>query len=279
MNRHSLNMEKRREFINKHKSLPEDLFDFYKKLFDAQESAYEKLPDNMTDFLPVNTDFPPYLIKEKIKLSDEIVGQLEVLLGDIIEIVSRVNPGMDFSSLKEAFNEFAGEAVVKLLLHDFQYFENKAAELRLDLPELLFMIHNVFKPFLVKGREEAPSVPDKEDWLKGNCPYCGYMPGFSKIVESGENKRVLHCSLCECEWAFPRMQCHICGNTDHDTLGFFEYEDAPDYRAYYCDKCRNYIKSVRIPKMREEAGYDLTVEDIITGFIDSTMIGKEYNRN
>jgi hypothetical protein len=30
--------------------------------------------------------------------------------------------------------------------------------------------------------------------------------------------------------------------------------------------------------LKEEAGYDLAVEDVVTGFLDSTMISKNYNR-
>lgn len=254
------------------------MIDFYIKLYGAQEKAYESFPCDLNDFFPVNRDNPPFLIKENIKLNEDIISKLNLLLTDIADIVSKTNPGMDFSLLVNSFSGIANESLIKLLLHDFDYFEEKASECRLDISEFIFMLHNTFKPLLIKARISAGLSVKKEDWLNEVCPFCGYMPDFSKIVEAKDNMRKLHCSLCEEEWEFPRLKCHACGNTEQETLGFYEFEDNPDYRVYYCEKCKNYIKSVRIPKLKEESGYDLTIEDIATGFLDSTMINKNYNR-
>lgn len=279
MKKHSLSIEKKRDFIVKHKSLSEEMINFYTKLYIAQEKAYDGLPENMEDCFPLNSDNLPFLKTENIRLNGEIISTLSLLVNDIAEIVNSANPGMNFKSIVESFREIAEEALVKFLEHDFDYFDEKASGYRLDISELIFIIHNTFKPLLVKVRKNSGVSVNKEDWLKKECPFCGYMPDFSKIVESKDNLRKLHCSLCEDEWEFPRLKCHACENSDQETLGFYEFEDNPDYRVYYCDKCKNYIKSVRIPKLNEESGYDLTVEDIATGFLDSTMISKNYNRS
>lgn len=279
MKKHSLNIEKKKDFIIKNGSLPEEMAGFYKDLYTAQEKAYDSFPDDLDDLFPVNSDTHPFLEAESVGLSEEIISSLALLLEEIAEIIGRTNPGMDFSLMISSFSEKAGESLVKFLQHDFDYFDELASEYRLDISELIFMIHNVFKPLLVRARIASGLSVKKDDWLEGSCPFCGYMPDFSKIVESRENTRKLHCSLCEEEWDFPRLKCHSCGNDEQASLGFFEYEDNPDYRVYYCDKCRSYIKSVRIPKLKEESEYDLTVEDIVTGFLDSTMISKNYNRS
>jgi formate dehydrogenase maturation protein FdhE len=279
MKKHSLSILKKRDFIMKHKSLSEEMINFYTKLYIAQEKAYDGLPENMEDCFPLNSDNLPFLKTESIRLSEEIISTLSLLVNDIAEIVNSANPGMNFKSIVESFRGIAEEALIKFLEHDFDYFDEKASGYRLDISELIFIIHNTFKPLLIKVRINSRVSVNKEDWLKKECPFCGYMPDFSKIVESKDNLRKLHCSFCEDEWEFPRLKCHSCENSDQKTLGFYEFEDNPDYRVYYCDKCKNYIKSVRIPKLNEESGYDLTVEDIATGFLDSTMISKNYNRS
>lgn len=279
MKKHSLNIEKKRDFIIKHNSLPKEMINFYRKLYEAQENAYDSLPENMSNLFPLNSDNPPFLIIDNIRLNSEIVTDLTLLMKEIADIVTGTNPGMDFRILAESFSGTAEESLIKFLEHDLDYFEEKASIYRLDISELIFMIHNVFKPLLIKARISSGLTVKREEWLERECPFCGYIPDFSKIVESKDNMRKLHCSLCEEEWEFPRLKCHACGNEEQDTLGFFEFEDNPDYRVYYCDKCKSYIKSIRIPKLKEESGCDLAVEDVVTGFLDSTMISKNYNRS
>jgi len=279
MKKHSSGIEKKRDFIIKHKSLTEEMISFYVKLYAAQEKAYESLPDDINKLFPLNSGKPPFLQIENATLSTEIVANLSLLLKELSEIVSDSNPGMNFDILIKSFSGIAEESFIKFLQQDFDYFEEKASEYRIDISELIFMIHNVFKPLLVKVRITSGLSVKRDQWLEQDCPFCGYMPDFSKIVEAKDNMRKLHCSLCEEEWEFPRLKCHACGNDDQDTLGYYEFEDNPDYRVYYCDKCKSYIKSIRIPKLKEEAGYDLAVEDVVTGFLDSTMMNKNYSRS
>jgi len=279
MKKHSLSIEKKRDFIKKHNSLPEEMIKFYAKLYTAQEKAYDSFPENLNKLFPLNADTPPFLKIENITLSIDVISSLANLIKEMADIVSGANPGMDFTLLLEGFSMTAEESLIKFLEHDFGYFEEKASVYRLDVSELIFMIHNVYKPLLIKARISTGLSVKRDEWLEKECPFCGYMPDISKLVESKDNMRKLHCSLCEEEWEFPRLKCHACGNDEQDTLGFFEFEDNPDYRVYYCDKCKSYIKSIRIPKLKEEAGYDLAVEDVITGFLDSTMISKNYNRS
>lgn len=279
MKKHSEYIEKKSDFIKKHDSLSDDLFSFYKEIFTAQEKAFGKLQDNSGGGLPVRNDNPPFLKPESINLSEEIISILKDLIDEISGIVVKTNPGMDFTALTDAFTDMAEESAVKLLSHDYDFFEKRATDMKLDISELLFMIHNTLKPLLVKWRVDAGLTADKEEWAEGRCPFCGYLPDFSKIIESKENMRKLHCSLCEEEWEFPRLKCHSCGTDEQESLGYYEFEDDAGYRVYYCDQCKSYIKSLSIPKLREDSGFDLAVEDVITGFLDSTMMSKGYSRD
>lgn len=279
MKKHSISIQKKRDFIAKHRSLPENVVVFYTKLFTAQESSFDILQQKEFKVSASGENSYPFIEPDNLRLEDDVVGELAALLDKISEIIIENNPGMDFSLLAASFKDVAGEALVKFLQHDFDYFESKASVFRLDVSELIFMLHNVFRPLMNRARLAADFKVNREEWLEGYCPFCGYIPDFAKIVESKDNMRKLHCSLCEFEWEFPRLQCHSCGTDDQSVLGFFEYEDDPDYRIYYCDSCRSYIKSIRIPKLKEESSADLAVEDVITGFLDATMMEKNYNRS
>ncbi len=279
MKSHSIYFENKNDFISKNKSLSDEHVAFYKSLFSAQEKASGMFPENIKDQFPVNPAAVPFLQADDIRLNDEILDTLSLLLDDITESIVQINPGLDFNLLKKSFSSSAQDMIRHLVKKDYDYFTALGMEWRIDTTELLFVIHNVFKPLLVKARIEANLSIDKENWQEGECPFCGYLPDFSKLVESKNNLRKLHCSLCENEWEFPRLKCHSCGTDEQTMLGFFEYEDNPEYRVYYCDKCRNYLKAIHIPKLRDESGFDLAVEDIITGFLDSTMMNKNYNRS
>ncbi len=278
MKKHSISIQKKRDFITKHRSLSEGMVVFYTKLFSAQENTFDTLPGNPLNISASAKDSLPYINPESVRFEAAVVEELVLLLDSISGIIKETNPGMDFSLLTSSFKDIACEALTKFLLHDFDYFDRMASGFRLDLSELVFMLHNVFKPLMIRSRLGADFRLSREEWLENHCPFCGYMPDFSMIVESNDNVRKLHCSLCECEWEFPRLQCHSCGTVDQASLGFFEYEDDPDYRVYYCDTCRSYIKSIRIPRLKEESSVDLAVEDVITGFLDATMMEKNYNR-
>lgn len=278
MMKHSDYLKRKQSLVLENGSLSPELLDFYMKIFLAQEEFILQ-----TSGLPVYSEkfrsgAYQALSSDGVKLDDEIKSHLFNLMIKISEIITGSNPGMDFSDLKLNFKNDAEAFLRGLLKQDFSFLETKAKENHLALDEFIFLIHNIFKPFMVTLKEKSDIKIDKEDWLEGTCPFCGYLPDMSKIVESKENRRILHCAICECEWEFPRLLCPACGCKDQEMHGFFEYEDNSLYRVYYCDECRHYIKSVRIPKLQEESKFDLTVEDIITNFLDASMINKGYKR-
>ena len=255
-----------------------ELFDFYMDIFLAQEeftSGIGELPEYAEYF---RDGMFPVLAVENIVLGDKAKSLIFNLLVKLSEIISKVNSGMDLSTLLENFKNDADAILRGLLQQDYSFLEKKGVECRLALDEFIFIIHNAFKPFLSALREKSGKKPSREDWMESDCPFCGYLPDMSKIVELKENQRHLHCALCENDWEFPRLVCPSCGCSDQTKHGFFEYVDNDLLRVYYCDECKHYIKNIRIPKLKEDSSFDLAVEDIVTSFLDATMIDKGYKR-
>ena len=255
-----------------------ELIGFYTEIFLAQEDFRLKTGELAEYSGNCKTDIFPVLIPDDIVIDDHIKARLLKLVEKLTEIISCTNTGMDFSLFTGKFSDDADLLLAGLLKQDYALLEKKGLESHLALDEFIFLVHNTFKPFLVSLREKFAVKPEKGEWLESNCPFCGYLPDMSKIVESKENQRHLHCAICENEWEFPRLVCPACGCGDQSKHGFFEFEDNNIYRVYYCDECRHYIKSIRIPKLKEESGFDLAVEDIITGFLDASMFEKGYKR-
>lgn len=278
MTGHSEYLKKKHNSAAENNSMTDGMFDFYREIYLAQEKCTFS-PDTISgykDFLRSNE--LPYLSVDEIVLDDEIKSVFFRLLVNLTDIISISNPGMEFSHLKENFEKDADELFKGLLKQDYSLLEEKGRKNHLALDEFIFVIHNVFKPFLVELGKQADLSLDREDWSENRCPFCGYLPDMSKIVESKDNRKYLHCSICESEWEFPRLVCPACGCDDQTKNGFFEYADNDIYRVYYCDECRHYVKNIRIPKLKEESSYDLAVEDVLTSFLDSSMIEKGYKR-
>ncbi len=278
MKKHSEYLISKKDSIIKNGSMTAELFKFYSGIFTAQEEFAAHCGDLSRYSENFKKETFPVLDTDSIVLEEETKVQLSDLMVRLADLISGVNPGMDFSELKKNFTADADNFLRALLNQDYTLLEKKGVENRLALDEFIFVIHNVFKPFMTALRITTDIKPGKEEWLESSCFFCGYLPDMSKIVESKENQRHLHCSICENEWEFPRLVCPACGCSDQSKHGFFEYEENNIYRAYYCDECKHYIKSVRIPKLKEESTFDLSVEDIITNFLDAGMIEKGYKR-
>jgi formate dehydrogenase accessory protein FdhE len=278
MIKHSEYLSHKKDLVSAKDLMDQDLYDLYMKIFLAQEEFSSKcgiLPEQYKKF---ETEILPALHIDDIILDDNLKSLLEKLLSDLAAVISEVNPGMNFSYLKDNFKSDADSLLHGLVQLDYPLLEKKATENKLALDEFIFVIHNVFKPLMVKMREGFNRKISKEDWIEGICPFCGYLPDISKIVESKENQRHLHCAICENEWEFPRLLCPVCGCDEQAKHGYFEFEDNNLYRVYYCSECMHYIKNLRVPKLSEDSKFDLAVEDIITSFLDASMIEKGYKR-
>jgi FdhE protein len=86
--------------------------------------------------------------------------------------------------------------------------------------------------------------PTREQWQRTYCPFCGAIPLLAQIVvEDGSSRRSLCCGLCGVRWAFSRIGCPFCGNTDPETLDVLEIDGEPRVRLDHCGDCRGYLKT------------------------------------
>ena len=100
------------------------------------------------------------------------------------------------------------------------------------------------------GREirGAPRGADQR-----HCPSCGGAPQLSYFGISGEAlvaaPRHLLCYRCGESWVYPRMVCAGCGSEDTAALPIFADTDLfPNVRADACEKCRQYLLTIELPK-------------------------------
>ncbi len=106
---------------------------------------------------------------------------------------------------------------------------------------------------------------DNSSWHHGYCPICGGLPSIAEL-HGKEGEKILHCGLCRNSWAFRRLTCVHCGNSDQKTLAYFTAEGEVGYRVDICHGCDGYIKVVDSRERGEEL--ILEVEDIATLHLD-----------
>jgi formate dehydrogenase accessory protein FdhE len=114
------------------------------------------------------------------------------------------------------------------------------------------------------------------------CPSCGGLPQLAIFGETGEAlvtpQRRLVCSRCATEWAYPRMTCVSCRETDGGVMPLIANESRlPHLRADTCDTCRAYLITVdlrkeprAVPLVDEIAGLPLDLEASERGYAKIT---------
>ena len=279
--KHSEYFESVKDEIVKKGFLTKEISGLYMSLFLYQEKYIEKYNDMSGNVKFLNKDKLPLINSKKIKFSSEERSRLLDALKELTGAIKKDHKGLNFSYLLESLkinSEYCKDLVEYLLTGNFEKLHAMSKEFKIGIEELIFLLINWLKPYLISLRKQYPDTIDTKEWLKPNCPVCGYYPDISKIIESKDNIRIMHCGLCESEWHYPRVMCAICENNDMDSLGYLVHEDEALYRIDYCDGCKGYIKTIRIPGKDEEGRYDLTVENIITNFLDASAIEMGYNR-
>jgi len=279
MNRkHSEYLEKVKKDVVESGFLTDELISFYNTVFEYQESVEF---EEKSGFSFIKTDSFPAIDMDSIKFSAETKSRLFESLKNFIEIIKKSQDGLKFDLFLDAFDgdKPAYEESLKLLLNrDPEKIKGVADELKIGADEYIFIVLNWLKPYFTGMREDLFKDADTSEWLGPVCPFCGYYPDMAKIVADKENQRVLHCGFCENEWKYKRIACTVCENENSDSLGYLTTEDDSRYRVDFCDECKGYIKTIRIPKLVEESRYDLTVENIITTYLDASAINLGYNR-
>lgn len=254
---------------------------FYRSLYSYQNSFYQKFCT-----LPIPADFIdgselPLIRFNNISLPENMRSLLIEGIHELITLVGEFNQGMNFKKLSDHLSDGIAlkEEIQALIEKNHSQITEGARMTDLDTDEFVFILINAVKPLFITLMEHFQERINDEQWYRADCPFCGYYPDMSMIVDSEGGKRYLHCALCEMTWVYKRIGCTICGNEDGKTLGYFVHTDEETpYRIDYCEKCKGYIKTLRVPKFSETAQFDLTVENIITLNLDHAAIHNGFSR-
>ncbi len=261
---------------------PADVVEFYQSLFDYQEKWTREFAGHGY-FTPIKISGVPLISKDNFILPVMMQCSSTDSLKELMEIIMKFQSGLDFSLLHSGPDYIAqlDRSVKYFLSRDIDGLTLEARERNIDLEGYIFIIANWIKPMiaaLYEALQKEGKIADLSQWGESTCPVCGYLPDMSKIVASKDNTRVLHCGLCEHEWSYKRISCTVCGNEDHETLGYYIYDDDPLYRFDFCAACRGYIKTIVVPAGQDDVRYDLAVENIASSFLDASAIEMGYQR-
>lgn len=280
MQDHKKFWEKKKVEIDAEGLFAPEVYNFYLLLFEYHSKYYE-ICRGRTVFSTVSAA-PPIISPGDYTFSDDLRVIVSDALHDITSLITAHHEGLDFTVLAEniAAGVCSPEDLFRPLLQgDMEKTAVVAGEQKLGIEEYIFLMVNWMKPFFAAAAESLGGSYDEEGWQENSCPICGSYPDMAEIADKLEGKRYLHCSLCEHRWIYMRLSCTVCGNEDMKSIGYFTLSENDDrYRIDYCDACKGYIKTLRIPKLHDFSAFDIVVENIMTAYLDSAAMEKGYSR-
>jgi FdhE protein len=161
-------------------------------------------------------------------------------------------PNLEFrqahAALRQALDRHydqKAEVWQSFLDHEWEPWEEWVNTEGLNISSLLFLARSCLRPSLERVAEDLlESYPLPDTWLKGYCPMCGSLPAL--LFLQGEGERKAYCSWCGTDWGLHRLQCPYCDNRYHESLGYFQIEDEPQYRVHYCRLCKSYFQLIDV---------------------------------
>ncbi len=112
------------------------------------------------------------------------------------------------------------------------------------------------------------------------CPACSGLPQLAVFGETAEvlvtPQRRLVCSRCATMWAYPRMTCVSCRETEGSKMPILANEARLTHlRADACDTCHSYLITV---DLRKEPGAVPLVDEIVALPLDLEAAERGYNK-
>jgi FdhE protein len=147
------------------------------------------------------------------------------------------------------------------------------------LPETdAYLARAAASPVLEAFPDAAPLRADEDDDRR--CPACRGVPQLAVFGESSEvlvtPQRRLICSRCATAWAYPRMTCVSCRETDGAKMPILADETRlPHLRADACDTCHAYLITVDV---RKEPGAVPLVDEITALPLDILASERGYSK-
>jgi len=141
-----------------------------------------------------------------------------------------------------------------------------ADRLEIDGEIFVFFLYNSIWPSLAAHSAQfTRQLHINGSWKKGYCPVCGGLPSLSFLNKIGQRHFI--CEFCRHQWAVKRNLCPNCvPENEIKSVGYFYSDDEAAYRAYTCDNCKTYIKTVDIRELSRP--FYPPLESILTMHLD-----------
>jgi FdhE protein len=172
-----------------------EVLTFYAALLDVQERAFVAAID------------------DEPKADSLTAYAAQRVLPGVIEVSITNGPAALATSVLERF-------------HEVELTETLASWLRGDeLPALERYLARAAVGPLLEARVAPIDASSERSSGAGHCPACSGLPQLSYFASSPEDlvtaHRYLVCARCATAWAFPRLTCAACGETDTGKLDVF----------------------------------------------------------
>ena len=236
-----------------------EVLQFYVKLLDLQEPIYRRsLTAYWLDEVKAQGDHLPFICLDALPVTSLRSAFVRFLRGLSVVVPKRLE------SLTKNLIEAPQEFLVHLLINVAQRedLDNVASEMGCASPQLEFFARAYLQPLIeaIGSRCNKGSAT----WQQAKCPHCGWPPHLATLSDELEIKgrRLLICSLCSCEWPFPRTTCANCLETNPDDLTHHVSESLPYIRIEICQQCQHYLKTIDL----REHGLAVPIVDDLASF-------------
>ncbi len=213
-----------------------------------------------TDFQLTDAALPP-LAPETLAKGRSLLepAQLDLdwqaarrLYGRLVDMVAVQEGGAEQApALREALAADSGDPpklFKAILAADYKTLEEAARQYAVTPAVLGLLLRLALRPQLTALARAAARRGGLEEWSFGHCPLCGSAPRLAVLAAEG-GKRSLHCSLCETQWPYRRIQCPFCESAEPDDFSFLKAESEPSLRVEVCSRCGQYLKTLDLREM------------------------------
>ncbi len=243
----------------------DEMLEFYVGLVELQESVADEVSRASEDFsvhdahgLPMRLEKLPADTIEPLFAG--FLLDLEPIGTEVIAVAARALLESDATERARALRTFwlergPGDFLPRAFTEGLAYFIASA--------ELAAPAAGLGQSSAGDSHDGQGSVPA----LQMKCPVCGSPPqvGVLRDDPGALGRRLLVCSLCATDWAFPRLTCAHCGSVDADLLQVHEVESVPHVRVEECAACARYIKAIDLRKL---GNAEPIVDDLATPELD-----------
>jgi FdhE protein len=149
------------------------------------------------------------------------------------------------------------EFVSRTLSQDPGYLKQVSEKTGVNGNTLTFMAISLARPLFELAAAQMKETLNGYSWWKNYCPGCGSEP-FMARIRTGDNMRILGCSLCGTGWNFDRVKCPFCDEHDPSgkSLKVFYYQEESPHRLSACDTLARDKGYIRGSTFRDTKGQE-----------------------